>query len=93
MTMLPSGFSYIKGLCDGALILILIGLMWMFIVRSHRAILAGWFFALAVGFFVELDLGFAGPVALSTLGLHAASTGAAVDALDDVYAGRRSLTS
>jgi predicted NBD/HSP70 family sugar kinase len=31
-------------------------------------------------------------VALSTLGLHAASVGAAVDALDDVYAGRRSLT-
>ena len=30
-------------------------------------------------------------VALSTLGLHAASVGAAVDALDDVYAGRRSL--
>ena len=27
----------------------------------------------------------------STLGLHAASVGAAVDALDDVYAGRRSL--
>jgi len=38
--------------------------------------------------------GFAGggcTVALSTLGLHAASVGAAVDALDDVYAGRRSL--
>jgi len=38
--------------------------------------------------------GFAGggcTVALSTLGLHAASIGAAVDALDDVYAGRRSL--
>ena len=38
--------------------------------------------------------GFTGPgctVALSTLGLHAASVGAAVDALDDVYAGRRSL--
>jgi predicted NBD/HSP70 family sugar kinase len=37
---------------------------------------------------------FTGPgceVALSTLGLHAASVGAAVDALDDVYAGRRSL--
>ena len=32
-------------------------------------------------------------VALSTLGLHAASVGAAVDALDDVYAGRRSLLS
>jgi predicted NBD/HSP70 family sugar kinase len=30
-------------------------------------------------------------VALSTLGLHAASVGAAVDALDDVFAGRRSL--
>ena len=30
-------------------------------------------------------------VALSTLGLHAASVGAAVDALDDVYAGRRTL--
>lgn len=30
-------------------------------------------------------------VALSTLGLHAASVGAAVDALDDVYAGRRPL--
>ena len=30
-------------------------------------------------------------VALSTLGLHAASVGAAVDALDDVYAGRRRL--
>ena len=30
-------------------------------------------------------------VALSTLGLHAASVGAAADALDDVYAGRRSL--
>lgn len=30
-------------------------------------------------------------VALSTLGLHAASVGAAVDALDEVYAGRRSL--
>ena len=29
----------------------------------------------------------------STLGLHAASVGAAVDALDDVYAGRRSLVS
>jgi predicted NBD/HSP70 family sugar kinase len=38
--------------------------------------------------------GFTGPgcrVALSTLGLHAASVGAAVDALDDVFAGRRSL--
>lgn len=38
--------------------------------------------------------GFTGPgctVALSTLGLHAASVGAAVDALDEVYAGRRSL--
>lgn len=37
---------------------------------------------------------FTGPgchVALSTLGLHAASVGAAVDALDDVFAGRRSL--
>ena len=36
--------------------------------------------------------GFTGPgctVALSTLGLHAASVGAAVDALDDVYSGRR----
>lgn len=31
------------------------------------------------------------PVALSTLGLHAASVGAALDALDDVYAGRRGL--
>jgi predicted NBD/HSP70 family sugar kinase len=31
-------------------------------------------------------------VALSYLGLHAASVGAAVDALDDVYTGRRSLT-
>jgi predicted NBD/HSP70 family sugar kinase len=31
-------------------------------------------------------------VALSTLGLHAASVGAAVDALDDVYDGRRPLT-
>jgi predicted NBD/HSP70 family sugar kinase len=30
-------------------------------------------------------------VALSTLGLHAASVGAALDALDEVYAGRRSL--
>ncbi len=30
-------------------------------------------------------------VALSTLGLHAASVGAAVDALDEVYAGRRAL--
>ncbi len=30
-------------------------------------------------------------VALSTLGLHAASVGAALDALDDVYAGRRGL--
>jgi predicted NBD/HSP70 family sugar kinase len=42
-----------------------------------------------------LDEGFTGrgcTVALSTLGLHAASVGAAVDALDDVYAGRRSLT-
>ncbi|MEO5653016.1 MAG: ROK family transcriptional regulator [Marmoricola sp.] len=37
---------------------------------------------------------FTGPgcvVALSTLGLHAASVGAAVDALDDIYAGRRAL--
>jgi predicted NBD/HSP70 family sugar kinase len=36
--------------------------------------------------------GFTGPgctVALSTLGLHAASVGAAVDALDDIYSGRR----
>jgi predicted NBD/HSP70 family sugar kinase len=41
-----------------------------------------------------LARGFTGPgctVALSTLGLHAASVGAAVDALDDVYAGRRTL--
>ena len=41
-----------------------------------------------------LAAGFTGrgcTVALSTLGLHAASVGAAVDALDDVYAGRRSL--
>ena len=41
-----------------------------------------------------LAIGFTGPgaeVALSTLGLHAASVGAAVDALEDVYAGRRSL--
>jgi hypothetical protein len=28
-------------------------------------------------------------VALSTMGLHAASVGAAVDALDDVFEGRR----
>ncbi len=38
--------------------------------------------------------GFTGPgctVALSTLGLHAASVGAALDALDDLYAGRRAL--
>jgi hypothetical protein len=28
---------------------------------------------------------------VNTLGLHAASVGAALDALDDVYAGRRSL--
>ena len=32
-------------------------------------------------------------VVLSTLGLHAASVGAAVDALDEVYAGRRPLPS
>ncbi len=41
-----------------------------------------------------LAAGFTGSgctVALSTLGLHAASVGAALDALDDVYAGRRSL--
>jgi predicted NBD/HSP70 family sugar kinase len=41
-----------------------------------------------------LAQGFTGPgctVALSTLGLHAASVGAAIDALDDVYAGRTSL--
>jgi predicted NBD/HSP70 family sugar kinase len=41
-----------------------------------------------------LDASFTGngcTVALSTLGLHAASVGAAVDALDEVYAGRRSL--
>ncbi|MET0997790.1 MAG: ROK family protein [Marmoricola sp.] len=41
-----------------------------------------------------LAAGFTGSgctVALSTLGLHAASVGAAVDALDDVYAGRRAL--
>ena len=41
-----------------------------------------------------LATGFTGPgaqVALSTLGLHAASVGAAVDALEDVYSGRRSL--
>ena len=41
-----------------------------------------------------LAAGFTGPgctVALSTLGLHAASVGAALDALDDVYAGRRAL--
>lgn len=41
-----------------------------------------------------LDQSFTGTgcmVALSTLGLHAASVGAAVDALDEVYAGRRSL--
>jgi predicted NBD/HSP70 family sugar kinase len=41
-----------------------------------------------------LAAGFTGggcTVALSTLGLHAASVGAAVDALDDVYAGRRPL--
>ncbi len=30
-------------------------------------------------------------VALSTLGLHAASVGAALESLDEVYAGRRSL--
>ena len=42
--------------------------------------------ALAEGF-----TGRGAEVALSTLGLHAASVGAAVDALDDVYAGRRSL--
>jgi predicted NBD/HSP70 family sugar kinase len=38
--------------------------------------------------------GFTGPgctVALSTLGLHAASVGAAVDALDDIYSGRRQV--
>ena len=38
--------------------------------------------------------GFTGPgctVALSSLGLHAASVGAAIDALDDVYAGRIAL--
>src|SRR5882724_3227945 len=63
ITMLPSGFSYIKGLCDGGLILILLGLMWLFVVRRHRALLAGWFFALAMALFVELGLGFAGPVA------------------------------
>ena len=42
----------------------------------------------------ELDRGFTGngcTVALSTLGLHAASVGAALDALDEVYAGRRAL--
>ncbi|SDS39271.1 Sugar kinase of the NBD/HSP70 family, may contain an N-terminal HTH domain [Nocardioides scoriae] len=42
----------------------------------------------------SLARGFTGPgvrVALSSLGLHAASVGAALDALDDVYAGRRSL--
>ncbi len=41
-----------------------------------------------------LDQSFTGSgcaVALSTLGLHAASVGAAVDALDEVYAGRRPL--
>ena len=41
-----------------------------------------------------LAASFTGPgctVALSTLGLHAASVGAALDALDDVYAGRRPL--
>jgi predicted NBD/HSP70 family sugar kinase len=41
-----------------------------------------------------LAAGFTGSgctVSLSTLGLHAASTGAAVDALDDVFSGRRSL--
>jgi predicted NBD/HSP70 family sugar kinase len=41
-----------------------------------------------------LDASFTGngcTVALSTLGLHAASVGAALDALDEVYAGRRSL--
>jgi predicted NBD/HSP70 family sugar kinase len=41
-----------------------------------------------------LDQSFTGTgctVALSTLGLHAASVGAAVDALDEVYAGRRAL--
>ncbi len=42
----------------------------------------------------SLDAGFTGPgtrVALSSLGLHAASVGAALDALDATYAGRRSL--
>ncbi|GAB3999243.1 ROK family protein [Nocardioides marmoraquaticus] len=42
----------------------------------------------------ELRDGFTGPgcrVALSTLGLHAASVGAALDALDDVYNGSRPL--
>lgn len=41
-----------------------------------------------------LAAGFTGPgtaVALSTLGLHAASVGAALDALDEVYSGSRSL--
>ncbi|WP_445257279.1 ROK family transcriptional regulator [Nocardioides aurantiacus] len=41
-----------------------------------------------------LDHGFTGPgtrVAPSSLGLHAASVGAALDALDATYAGRRSL--
>jgi predicted NBD/HSP70 family sugar kinase len=41
-----------------------------------------------------LAAGFTGPgctVALSDLGLHAASVGAAIDSLDDVYTGRRSL--
>jgi predicted NBD/HSP70 family sugar kinase len=42
--------------------------------------------ALAEGF-----PGLGAEVALSTLSLHAASVGAAVDALDDVYAGRRAL--
>ncbi len=41
-----------------------------------------------------LASGFTGPgctVALSALGLHAASVGAAIDSLDDVYTGRRAL--
>ncbi len=68
ITMLPSEFSYIKGLCDGGLVIILLGLMWLFAVRRHRTLLAGWSFALTMALFVELDLGFAGPMALSMVG-------------------------
>ncbi len=63
-----SGAAYFKGLVEGFVVLIIIGILAAYGFRPNRVALAAWLFALACLLFIECDIGFLSGTVLTSIG-------------------------